>query len=109
MKDLIHEHKWKPGSEEKASTVKEIGRNALPTIKEPCNISRRQASRTPPNTGARLAGECRRAARERQTDETSGRRDEETNAGQRDQELLWSAGFEWEWQALPGLPTTAIR
>jgi hypothetical protein len=28
MKDLIHEHKWKRGSEEKASTVKEIGRKA---------------------------------------------------------------------------------
>jgi hypothetical protein len=28
MKDLIHEHKWKRGSEEKVSTVKEIGRKA---------------------------------------------------------------------------------
>jgi len=26
MKDLIHEHKWKRGSEEKAATVEEISR-----------------------------------------------------------------------------------
>jgi hypothetical protein len=28
VKDLIHEHKWKRGSEEKVSTVEEIGRKA---------------------------------------------------------------------------------
>jgi hypothetical protein len=81
MKDLIHEHKWKRGSEEKASTVKEIGRKA----RQIGPAYNKGALQYLPSAGlsdsTRLAGERRRAAGERQADETSARRDEETDSG----------------------------